>query len=236
MNLRSWLRKAPTPHSLRVVTAEGLQDIAVDQSDARKWARAAETIEALAPTRLDALDAKGKLLRSVPLAPVDDDETPAKEAAPTSKLAELAKHLNNAADNSAKHVRESTKEAMDAMVRVCGVAVSSLEKVAGSMDRLSRRLEAAQAAVNAGEAESEDVPSILLRGLVMKQMGPGAAAMMGGMRPGGPASPAGGIPGLPDDLSPEEETELGEMAAGFMARHAARRAAAAPKPNGKGKQ
>src|SRR5208283_4844485 len=113
----------------------GLQDIAVDQSDARKWARAAETIVALAPTRLDALDSKGKVLRSTPLAPAEDDETPAREAPTTSKLAELAKHLNAAADNSAKHIRESSKEAMDAMVRVVDVSVRSLERVATAMDR-----------------------------------------------------------------------------------------------------
>ena len=230
MNLRSWLRKAPTPHSLRVVTAEGLQDIAVDQTDARKWARAAETIEALAPTRLDALDAKGKLLRSVPIAPSDDDETPAKDAPTTSKLAELAKHLNAAADNSAKHVREATKEGMDAMVRVVQIAVQSLEKVAGSMDRLSRRLEAAQSAVNAGEADAEDVPSILLKGLMMKQMGPGAAAMFGR-----PITPPGAPPGLGGDVepTPEEMQELMAFGAELLARRQKAAATPAAKPNGK---
>lgn len=240
MNLRSWLRKAPTPHSLRLVCADGPQDVAINHADARKWARAAETVQSLSPTRIDALDPKGKVLRSAPFASGDEPETEEeKPEAPRSKLAELAKHLNAAADNAAKHVRESSKESMDAMVRVMDVAVRSFEKISTAMDRLSRRLEAAQSAVNAGEGDAEDVPSILLSGLIARQMGPGAAAMLARQRPGAPApASGGGLPGIPDDLTPEEEAELGQLAGGFMARYAAKRAsppAPPAKPNGKSK-
>lgn len=234
MNLRSWLRKAPAPHSLRVHGADGAPvELAIQHDDPRKWARVIESLDAMAPIKLEALDPKGKVLRVTLCNDPQGDEPEESKGPPQggSRLAELAFHLNAAADNGAKHVREASKDAMAAMATITQLAVSSVKDATTAIDRLTRRLERAEAALQQGQAGdgAPDVPSMLLQGMMMRQLGPAAALLQprgaGVASPGAPAQEGGMLDGL-GELSEDEAGELGS----FFAKMMARRQAKAPNP------
>jgi len=231
VNLRSWLRKSPVPVSVRITPHDGEASVfVIDQADPRKWARAVESIEAMGPRKLEALDRKSQVIRATL---VDGDEEPEESKGPPtpltqSRLGELALHLNVAAKQGGDQVREATKDAQEAMVRVTGVAVASLEKAAASIERLSKRLE--QVSARTGPEEEEDVPTMLMQGLMMRQlgMGGGMGAMLGrGKRP---SIPTGGDEGEAIEPTPEEEQEIGQFFLGLMKRRMEKDAAARKAP------
>lgn len=93
-NLRSWLRRAPHPVA---VLADDQRVLVPDTP--RKWSELEETIAALAPAKLVALDGQGNPLRAVVLG--DDDHAPEADKATsksplTSDLQVLSKLLADA--------------------------------------------------------------------------------------------------------------------------------------------
>ena len=100
MNVRRWLRRDPRPTTIR---ADG-RDIAVPTSG-NVWASLEETIASLAPSRLEALDARGAVLRATVLEHDQADE-PVNESRPASSgspdLFALARIISDAHDAGAK--------------------------------------------------------------------------------------------------------------------------------------
>lgn len=243
MNLRSWIKKPPQPVSLRVHLVDGSKDeLVIDQKDNRRWARAAESLEAMSILKVDALDPKGKILRTTLVDNEDAPEVDAPAGESTGKpegespLGELARHLNVAADQAAKRVAEVVKPAMEGMRDVTSIAVSSLDKASQAIDRLTRRLEQAEARLSAQREQpgEGDVPNMLFQGLLMKQLGPAGAAMMA--RGAQAASQAHEAPEL-GELEPTEEeaAEIGKFFMSMMAKRAASKGEApppTPPPNG----
>lgn len=72
--IRSWLITVPRPAFCRVTDASEAQH-EVTLGPATNWARAAETIEALEPVRLEALDEKKGLIRATKYDPSGEEET-----------------------------------------------------------------------------------------------------------------------------------------------------------------
>lgn len=74
--VRSWLLQRPRPAVVRVHSEDGPQDLAVARG--RTWQAVVETIQALDPVLIEALDQDGSLLRAM---------NPKNEAAPTPPAA-----------------------------------------------------------------------------------------------------------------------------------------------------
>ena len=79
-SLRSWLRKTPQPHSLRIRTEDGEETIVKLSENARhRWTHAAEAVSNARAVVVTCLDSTGAILRSQELqyedeAPVNEDE------------------------------------------------------------------------------------------------------------------------------------------------------------------
>lgn len=81
-SIRSWLLQAPKPDAIRTTTADGeVQELAITKTGS--WMGLAETLEALRPELVEALDAKGTLLRA--LRPLEHE--PRQEASRSSAAA-----------------------------------------------------------------------------------------------------------------------------------------------------
>ena len=88
--IRAWLLAAPKPDAIRTTTADGeVQDLAITKTGS--WMGLAETLAALRPELVEALDAKGTLLRALrPLEHEPATETSRSSAAPRAGAAIVA--------------------------------------------------------------------------------------------------------------------------------------------------
>jgi hypothetical protein len=77
--LRGWLLQQPRPASLRVQAEDG-QVHEIDCGTTRSWAKLAETVAAVSPVQIEALDASKKLLRAV--RPEETAEAPQRALTP----------------------------------------------------------------------------------------------------------------------------------------------------------
>ncbi len=79
-SLRSWLRKTPQPHLVRIRTEDGEEtNIKLSDNARHRWTHAAEAVTNARATMVTCLDSTGTILRSMPLeyeeeTPVDEDE------------------------------------------------------------------------------------------------------------------------------------------------------------------
>jgi hypothetical protein len=119
--LRNWLKQEPVPRRIRMTDAEGeTKTIRVNDTKSR-W-RDAEKSLAQA-VRCEALDAEGDTLRVWDAESEQAIEVRVSEAmrGHRSELAELARIINDAHDNSAQRHAEAHRQGMDALVALVKV-------------------------------------------------------------------------------------------------------------------
>jgi hypothetical protein len=71
--IRAWLMIAPRPKAVRLST-EGVESRKLETPDGTKWIQVADTIDALEPELIEALNAEGGVIRAKRPAEFDDDE------------------------------------------------------------------------------------------------------------------------------------------------------------------
>jgi hypothetical protein len=123
-SLRRWLRRSPQPHKLRV---DG-RDLAV-ATGANQWAVTEESVVAMAPSKIEALDASGLVLRALALDKGEDEDasTPVdKPRGAESDLVTLGRLLNEAADNAAKRHENAYRLAFEENTKLVGTLVDRL--------------------------------------------------------------------------------------------------------------
>lgn len=109
--LNSWLRKVPQPVAVLVEDADGREQRVEVGKGARLWAELTKTIEALQPSKLSCLDAKGSIIRSINVE-VEGDEKDDKKK-PKSELAEFAALIAGAYDKATNNVQPLLNNSME---------------------------------------------------------------------------------------------------------------------------
>lgn len=133
--IRAWLLQAPKPDGVRTTTADGeVQDLAITKTGS--WMGLAETIAAVRPELVEALDAKGTLLRA--LRPLEHE--PGTEASRSSSRTPAAVPLatDDAETRRFLAVAEIVK---DAYRHATDVAFERLVSLFEAVNRRSESLE-----------------------------------------------------------------------------------------------
>jgi len=112
--LRRWLRRTPQPTKIRL---DGEKVVAVAQG-ANQWAVTEETVLALNPSRIEALDSTGLVLRALNLRDEEDDEPAKKTPVAEDRFNQFARLLNEAHAAGATQHAEAYTKAFDYMVRL----------------------------------------------------------------------------------------------------------------------
>jgi len=163
--IRAWLLCQPRPHALRIVDGDKKEHhFAI--TPGITWRAAAESVFALQPEQVEALDAKGALLRAIRPREVEDEETEDEETvvvtdAETSRFVVVAKLLGDA-------YRHSTSTAFDKMTSMFDAVnrrAETLEKSLDTMERMMRRQWEQQILAEANEASGGNGP-VTMEGLI----------------------------------------------------------------------
>jgi hypothetical protein len=173
VNLTTWLRQSPHPHTVR---ADG--QIVQIGNGGRKWSNLAATIESLGATRVECLDTKGEVIRATSL----DDDAPApgvssKASTDLSAVQCFARLIAEAYEKGTK----SYAPLLDSAMQFVENQSQRLAKAEAEIERLrivcaKLRAELAQASVAAPEDDS--MIGGVIQGLLAAQTG--AAAPNGG--------------------------------------------------------
>lgn len=189
-NLRGWLLQQPRPVLLRVTTDGESQEV----KPQRSYRRTADSLDALNPDLIEALDTDGKILRACNLREPEATRSDAKVPSELAGDPEAAM-LTHFANLIARAYEHSTEVAFSRMVEVFermndradGIE-SRLERTESDYRKAMRRQideqldRAEEAAATAGESE----PSAAEQ---MAQAFLGGMGGMGGMMPGTSAKP-----------------------------------------------
>lgn len=160
MNLRRWLRREPRPSIIR---ADG-RDVRVPTSG-NVWASLEETLTAMNPTRLEALDDSGALLRAVQLE-ADDEPAAAAPAAPAGTsdayLERLARIISDAHDAGAKRHADAYGLAFQENTKLVQLLAHRLSGLETAWSQAMRQVAEAQqevalASANPGEGGMGEV-------------------------------------------------------------------------------
>lgn len=139
--IRSWLIKTPRPIAVRVKPVDGEARM-VDVTTSGTWQAIAESIEALDPELLEAVDASGKVLRVVK--PLDEDDQGDEDAhvpelvssdAETQRLVVFGQLLAGAY----KHSTDVAFARMVDLFEACNRRSETLERSLDSMTKLLNR-------------------------------------------------------------------------------------------------
>ncbi len=155
-SLRRWLRRTPQPRKLRV---DGRKvDVA---SGVNCWAVTEETVLAMAPKRIEALDGSGLVLRAISL---DDDADDATDGEPKpkseSELCTLARLLNAAHDAGATRHAAAYELAFTENTKLVGILAARLGGLEKAWQRAMQDLAQAQAdAIIAESSQNGDDPA-----------------------------------------------------------------------------
>lgn len=133
--IRGWLLQQPRPALIRLTTGDGEPQ---ELKPGRSFARTAESIEALNPELIEALDSNGKLLRATNLR---EPEHATQAAAVPAELtgdpqAAMLTHFSNLIARAYEH---STDVAFQKLVEV-------VERIGDRADAIEQRLERAESA------------------------------------------------------------------------------------------
>jgi hypothetical protein len=161
------------PRPARVIIISGDQKHQLDLVAGARWIEVAKSVMALQPDRVEALDAKGSLIRVVRPGdqPEDDDEDEDDdegdlEAIPdaeSQRLITFAKLIANAYEHSTNVAFDKLGSLFDAVVR----RSESQEKTIGTMDRLVQKLMLEKAASMGASGEtSEDGGPLTIESLI----------------------------------------------------------------------
>lgn len=185
MDVKSWLRKQPQPHS---VVCDGRKVLVA--TGPRKWAETAETIASLGTTRLEALSEDGTTLRVVELeageaAPAEDKGSKAgPDLAGLSKLgelAQLAQIIGHVSDQAAQRHQaayamaftEFAKMNAAVMERLSGMEQSWILSLNTISDLRMQLVDAIADAKNAQEGSQDGLVTQLLGTAITNGMGGG---------------------------------------------------------------
>lgn len=153
MNVRSWLRRVPQPSSLR---CDGKKTIQVGQGK-NKWRDAVQTLEALQPSLVEALNEDGAVIRVAHLND-DDDQGDAKAPLPSegqSEQAQLAALILEATDRGAQRHADAYALAFGKMTDLVGILANRLQGLEVAWQKtLEARAADLAAAAPADQAEA----------------------------------------------------------------------------------
>jgi hypothetical protein len=192
MNLQGFLRKAPQPVAMRVTTDAGEKIVKVNLKDSRPWGRASATIGAMRGTMVECLDAKGHVLRAIPIErepEAEEEEETKGKGSRITELSQLATLLNAAHDNGAKRHADAYEKAFTMLANLVSKLTDVQVKNIALVNRLLQRVAALS---EAGDAPADGEGNFMER-LIMQHVMPGAPGHANGA-----ANGAGG--GLPPDV------------------------------------
>jgi hypothetical protein len=175
--LRGWLLRQPRPVTIRIVTPDQQHhELTIDGS----WQSAAESVLALGPELVQALDGQGKLLRAVRPAeeardqPGSSPSTVASTPLPPNADPQTVM-LSHFADLLAAAYRHSTEVAFDRMVSLFEAVNRRSEALERSLDTTHRLLRKAWEEQVAAAADKETDPLTEMVGAFMGGQQAGAS-------------------------------------------------------------
>src|SRR5437868_5541783 len=168
--IRSWLLSNPRPSQIKVLSATDGESRIVDITPGVSWASLGETVHALQPELMEALDAEGKVLRSIrpdddgdAKPPVDEESTAIQNVRASMVSDPESQRLVLFADLLARAYRHSTDVAFERMVSMFEAVNRRSETLESSLDSMVKllkravsdsvdaRIAAAEAGANAGQ-------------------------------------------------------------------------------------
>jgi hypothetical protein len=180
-DLRSWLKRRPTPAKVRVDE----RVVAVPDTP-RKWSDLENTINAMGWSKIEALDPEGQIIRVT----ADDDVTAEEEieAAKAGRAGELAQ-LGHEMRECVRVVQQGQS---DTWSKVVQAAYDLAAKLSVEMIRLERELAVARARIfdlerEAVEAPQQDIGSVLMASMAKGRADAKAATEQ---KPNGASKPA----------------------------------------------
>ena len=182
MSLRAWIRRAPKPTTVRV---DGSQLVPVPTSG--QWAsQLEETLTALAPSKLEALDDSGRVVRAVVLEE-DTDAAPGRAPAPASgsELAVVARLLAEAHDAGARRHADAYSLAFSENTKLVQLLATRLSGLESAWQKAMAQLAQAQAdAAQAAVADNSDAATTAITAMLGAAMqGPSNVTPMPKVKP-----------------------------------------------------
>lgn len=175
MNLRSWLRRVPHPHTLRLDDKKTLRI----SEGKNKWRDILDAVALEQPAKVEALDADGNVIRVTQLQDPDDRQDEAGGAAkPKSELAELGALIAGAYRAGAEQHAAAFQLAFAENTKLVGLLA---ERLGGLEKAWQTTLEqrAAELGAAGGEGGIDGLMNgpmgPLLQALAMKTLGSGDA-------------------------------------------------------------
>ncbi len=172
--LASWLRRAKVPARVRVLDVEGNTKTyeMPPPSDGRRFARAAADLEALSPTRLEAIDEQGNVLRVTEwevAGAADAGELPTTNDPEYDRVYAMTRLIHEAADRGAQRHAEAYGQAFD---RVCHLADLVSQRLQATELQAQRALvELGKLRSQGGAPEGPNVDEMIKGMLVSKVVG-----------------------------------------------------------------
>jgi hypothetical protein len=126
VNIKSWLKRAPVPATVRV------DDTVVPVPEgSRRWSELEQTIATLSPRKLVALDSDGNTLRAVDLEVAEEEaeEEVATAGKGGSEMVQLARLLLEASDAGARRHAQAYETSFSHLVRLVEVMSERLTAV-----------------------------------------------------------------------------------------------------------
>jgi hypothetical protein len=174
--LRGWLLCKPRPAALRVVAGDQ-QIHKLEITEGVRWVEVANTVCSLQPELVEALDAKGNLLRAVRPDEVEIDDrappnTSLEQDPENARLITFAKLLSDAYKDS----REFTAMAFDKLGELFQAVVAkanSQEKTISALDRMVQKLmleKVAESAAAEGDGDGPLTLDSLLQGMLQGKL------------------------------------------------------------------
>lgn len=151
-SFRRWLRRHPQPTRLRV---DG-RDVSV-ATGANQWAVTEESVMTLSPSRVEALDDKGVVLRATSFEKEDrddDDDDDAKQA-PVTELTTMARLLAEAHDAGARRHAEAYALAFAENTKLVQILATRLSGLETAWQKAMQRTAEAQAEAMYVQAEQQ---------------------------------------------------------------------------------
>lgn len=219
-SVRGWLRKKPPAVAVRVTCAdddETVKVVKVNKADPRCWARCEETIAALQPAMMEALDKDGDVLRAhkfeVPDDPdADDDDEKEKKKGSKSEYVEISKIIAAAHRDGAAINAEAYKASFNMMEEITKAAANAHLASAKAINSLAARLSRVQPV--AGENADGDGMEGFMKAAAMRMMGLNQSAGGAQAAGGGVAEAMSGID--PDQFSDDELQMIKQSVEGVL--------------------
>lgn len=197
---RSFLVTHPRPAKVRLVLANG-EVRTLEPGASPNWKRLAETVDALAPTTIEALDASDKLLRArnpeqaaerEELEPEDEPEDPTTPMMGDGQLETFARLIADAHRSTGERAFQFVECAFSRMVEIVNAQtkrMDGMERVVEGIHKSWRRAYEASLDGAAEEPEPNNIQQLLAAFL----QGQAQAAVRGAVAPPTPATSTNGV-------------------------------------------